>query len=79
MGELWRLTAIEAVRLLKRREVSPLELIDAAAARIEATNPEDQCARDVVLRPRARSRAAHHEARSGRKRRRITCTACRSG
>jgi amidase len=39
MGELWRLTAIEAVRLLKRREVSPLELIDVAAARIEATNP----------------------------------------
>jgi len=40
MSELWRLTAVEAVRLLKRREVSPLELIDAAAARIEATNPK---------------------------------------
>lgn len=40
MGELWRLSAVEAVRLLKRREVSPLELIDAAAARIEATNPK---------------------------------------
>ena len=40
MDELWRLSAVEAVRLLKRREVSPLELIDAAAARIEATNPK---------------------------------------
>ena len=38
MSELWRLTAVEAVHLLKRREVSPLELIDATAARIEATN-----------------------------------------
>ena len=40
MGELWRISAVEAVRRLKRREVSPLELIDAAAARIEATNPK---------------------------------------
>ena len=40
MGELWRLSAVETVRLLKRREVSPLELIDAAASRIEATNPK---------------------------------------
>jgi amidase len=39
MGELWRLSAVEAVRLLKRREVSPLELIDAAEKRIAATNP----------------------------------------
>jgi amidase len=40
MGELWRLSAVEAVRALKRREVSPLEMIDACAARIEATNPK---------------------------------------
>jgi len=40
MSELWRLSAVEAVRRLKRREVSPLELIDAAAARVEATNPK---------------------------------------
>ena len=39
MGELWRLSAVEAVRLLKRHEVSPLELIDAAEARVAATNP----------------------------------------
>jgi len=40
MRELWRLSAAEAVALLKKREVSPLELIDAAVARIEATNPK---------------------------------------
>ncbi len=40
MGELWRLTATETVALLKRREVSPRELTDAAAARIAATNPK---------------------------------------
>lgn len=40
MSELWRLSAVEGVRLLKRREVSPLDLIDAAAARVEATNPK---------------------------------------
>ena len=37
--ELVRLTAREAVRLLEAGEVSPLELIDAAAARIEAVEP----------------------------------------
>lgn len=37
MNELCRLTAGEAVALLKKRQVSPLELIDAAAARIEET------------------------------------------
>ena len=39
MNQLWRLSATDAVALLKRREVSPLELVDAAAARIEATDP----------------------------------------
>jgi len=39
MDGLWRLSAVEAVRRLKRREVSPLELIDAAADRIAVTNP----------------------------------------
>ncbi|MGA2129113.1 MAG: amidase family protein [Xanthobacteraceae bacterium] len=36
--ELTRLTATEAVTLLKRRAVSPRQLIDAAAARIEAVD-----------------------------------------
>lgn len=40
MAELWRLTATETVALLRHREVSPLELIDAAMTRIEATNPQ---------------------------------------
>ena len=39
MNELCRLTATEAVDLLKKRQVSPLELIDAAAARIGETEP----------------------------------------
>ncbi|HEX9645862.1 MAG TPA: amidase family protein, partial [Alphaproteobacteria bacterium] len=38
MDELARLTACEAVARLAAREVSPLELIDAAAARIAATD-----------------------------------------
>ena len=38
--ELVRLTATEAVALLKRREVSPLELVEAAAARIEAVDEQ---------------------------------------
>ena len=37
-GELWRLGAAEVVDLLRRREVSPLELVDASAARIAATD-----------------------------------------
>ena len=38
MNELCKLTAMEAVALLKKRKVSPLELIDAAAARIAETD-----------------------------------------
>ncbi|HUN68659.1 MAG TPA: amidase family protein [Burkholderiales bacterium] len=37
-NDLIRLTATEAVARLRRREISPLELIDAAAARIEAVD-----------------------------------------
>ena len=38
MTDLTKLTARAAVDLLRRREVSPLEMIDAAIARIEATD-----------------------------------------
>jgi len=38
MQELWKMTATQAVDLLQRREVSPLEMIDVAVARIDATN-----------------------------------------
>jgi amidase len=37
--ELWELTATEAVARLRRGEASPLEMVDAAAARIEAVEP----------------------------------------
>ena len=39
MNELCRLSATDAVVRLKRREVSPLDLIDAAAERIRETDP----------------------------------------
>ncbi len=39
MDELIRLSAREAVRRLRSREISPLELVEAALARIEAVNP----------------------------------------
>ena len=39
MHDLIRLTAVEAVRRLRSGEISPLELIDAAAARIAAVEP----------------------------------------
>jgi amidase len=38
-GELWRLDATAQAALVRRREVSPDELIDAALARIERLNP----------------------------------------
>jgi amidase len=40
MSDLWRLTATEAVARLRKRELSPLELVDAAASRIEAVEPK---------------------------------------
>ena len=40
MKDLWKLSAVEAVALLRKRKVSPLEMIDAAEARIAATNPK---------------------------------------
>jgi amidase len=38
MSELWRMTARNVVNLLKRRELTPLDLIDASLQRIEETN-----------------------------------------
>ena len=38
--ELIKLTAGEAVALLKRGEITPLDLIDAAESRIAAVEPE---------------------------------------
>ena len=38
-GELCRLSAVEAVSLLKKKEISPLDLIDASARRIAEVEP----------------------------------------
>jgi len=40
MSDLWRLTATEAVARLRKRELSALELVDAAASRIEDVEPK---------------------------------------
>ena len=37
--ELWRMSAVEAVARLRKGELAPLELVDAAAARIAAVEP----------------------------------------
>lgn len=60
MHELWKLTAREAVALLKKREVAPRELVDTAAARIEATNPRINAIVTLCLE-RARAHAVRLE------------------
>ena len=37
--ELWRMSAVEAVTRLRKREISPLELVEAAARRITEVEP----------------------------------------
>lgn len=61
MEELVRLTATQAVDLLKRGKVSPLEMVEAAARRIEETNPAINAMATLCL-DRARE-AAHRMAR----------------
>jgi amidase len=39
MTELWKMTAVEAVTRLKAKEISPLDLVEASARRIEAVEP----------------------------------------
>ena len=55
--DFWRLSACAAVELLRRGEVSPLELIDAALERIAATNPKVN-ALVTLGEERARAQAA---------------------
>ncbi len=38
--DLWKMTAVEAVARLKKREISPLDLIEASAKRIAAVEPD---------------------------------------
>ncbi|MBV8170245.1 MAG: amidase [Alphaproteobacteria bacterium] len=40
MGELWQLSAREAVTLLRRGEATPSEMLDAAIERVEAVEPK---------------------------------------
>src|SRR5256885_15557931 len=37
--ELWRMSAVEAVARLRKREISPLELVEASAQRIAEVEP----------------------------------------
>jgi amidase len=65
--DLFRLTAQEAVQRLKRREVSPLELVDAAIARVEATNGAvNAIVTPCYERARAHARRIMRERREGR-------------
>ncbi|MDB5413594.1 MAG: gatA 7 [Rubritepida sp.] len=63
--DLIRLTATQAVARLQLREVSPLELIDAAAARIAAIEPELNALPTLCL-DRARDHAKRLMAGEGR-------------
>jgi amidase len=75
MDELIRLTAREAVRRLKAREVSPLELIDAAERRMAEV---DGAVNAMPTRCFDRARAhAKRLAASPQGRGRGRCTACR--
>src|SRR5712691_634160 len=38
-NDLWKLAAVEAVALLKKREISPLDLVEASAKRIAEVEP----------------------------------------
>ncbi len=60
MKELWKLSATETVELLKRREVSPRELVEAALERIAQTNPRIN-AIVTLCEERARAHAARLE------------------
>ena len=39
VSDLWKKSAVEVVGLLKKREVSPLDLVDVAEKRIAAVEP----------------------------------------
>ena len=61
-GELANLDATEQAELVRRKEVSPLALVDAAIARIEKINPQ----LNAVITPLFdKARAQAQEARGG--------------
>src|SRR5215475_12266472 len=61
--ELWRLTARQAVDLLKRREIRPLDLVEASLARIAATDSAIH-AMPTLCAERAKAEAASANAGS---------------
>jgi amidase len=59
MAEVWMLDAVGQAELVRRREASPLELVDAAIARIDALNPRLNCmATEMFEEARTRAKAA---------------------
>src|SRR6516225_7228258 len=62
-AELWRLTARQAIDLLKRREIRPLDLVEASLARIAATDGAIH-AMPTLCAERARAEAASADAGS---------------
>ena len=70
-NELWKMTAVEAVTRLKKKEITPLELVEASAQRIAEVEPAVNAHADALPRPRPRSREEDHgRRRSLRSRRR---------
>ena len=65
VSDLTDLTIADAGKLLEQREVSPVELVDAALARIERLNPELH-AFITVTADAARAKAREAEARIGK-------------
>ena len=61
MTELWKRSATEVVGLLKKRDISPSELVDVAARRIAETNPAINAMVTLCL-DRARDHAKRLEA-----------------
>ena len=39
MSELWKMTAVEAVARLKKKEITPLDLVEASAKRMAEVEP----------------------------------------
>ena len=62
-AELWRLTARQAVDLLKRREIRPLDLVEASLDRIAATDGAIH-AMPTLCAERAKAEAASADAGS---------------
>ena len=64
-SDLWRLTAVTVVALLKKKEVTPLDLIEASARRIDEVEPSVNALPTLCL-DRARDHAKRLMAGQGR-------------